>query len=465
MLQRLFRLLSSIKFAVFVILVLTAGLIAATFLESAYDTPTAQYYVYRALWFHLVLAMFGVGILVVALSRWPWKKHHTAFLCAHAGILMLLFGSWVTQRFGLDGTLRLDEGQASGAVELPDPVLFVMDGQKVESIPLEWRPPQAGFTPFQLKAYPLKVAEYLSHADPEFSFVPASRPAPHLPAIELRIQGGPMRITQDYWLWAGHPQWMGIQAGPARIELSLKPNDVKTPGANGPLFRAVWNGTGPVKWVAWSSDGKQKSGQGAEGTVIEPGWKGGVTITLKRVLADADAETKYLPSRIQHGNRAAPSAIRLTTVGGTESSMWLGLGERGSLELAGRQIGLAYMPRRLILPFQVKLNRFQIDRYAGTRDPAAYWSNVSVVGAAEASDVKISMNDPLHHRGVTFYQASYEDAEPRPTVSVFSVNRDPGRWWKYLGSLLIVGGSMLLFYQKLKTAGARKRVVEADLWS
>src|SRR5690606_34768043 len=142
--------------------------------------------------------------------------------------------------------------------------------------------------------------------------------------------------------------------------------------------------------------------------------------------------------------------IRLeTTREGQVSAMWLGLGERGSLEVGGRVVGLAYVSRRLVLPFQLKLDLFQIDRYAGTRNPASYWSQVSVPGVLKA---KISMNEPLHHQGITFYQASYEDGEPRPTVSIFSVNRDPGRWLKYLGSLLLVAGSILLFYQKLKKA-------------
>ena len=45
-------------------------------------------------------------------------------------------------------------------------------------------------------------------------------------------------------------------------------------------------------------------------------------------------------------------------------------------------------------------------------------------------------------------RASYEDGVPRPTTSVLSVNRDPGRWIKYIGSLFIVLGSILLFAMK-----------------
>src|SRR4051812_13085396 len=97
--------LATLKFAVIVIVSLSAALAVATCLESVYDTPTAQYHVYRSVWFHAILALLGVNILVVALSRLPWKRHHTAFLLAHAGILILLGGSWATERFGVDGML------------------------------------------------------------------------------------------------------------------------------------------------------------------------------------------------------------------------------------------------------------------------------------------------------------------------------------------------------------------------
>jgi hypothetical protein len=67
------------------------------------------------------------------------------------------------------------------------------------------------------------------------------------------------------------------------------------------------------------------------------------------------------------------------------------------------------------------------------------------------------MNEPLTVKGITLYQASYEDAQPRPVVSIFSVNRDPGRPWKYLGSLLIVLGSIILFAVKYRKSKATQK--------
>ena len=74
----------------------------------------------------------------------------------------------------------------------------------------------------------------------------------------------------------------------------------------------------------------------------------------------------------------------------------------------------------------------------------SYESDVSVEGLGK---VNISMNEPMKHAGYTFYQSSFqEDDMGRPTASILSVNKDPGRWIKYFGSALIVLGIVMLFY-------------------
>ena len=104
----------------------------------------------------------------------------------------------------------------------------------------------------------------------------------------------------------------------------------------------------------------------------------------------------------------------------------------------------------MVLPFGLKLAKFSIDRYQGTNSPSEFSSRVDIDGGKDpgVKDHLISMNEPLKHGGYTFYQTSYVDAQPRPTISIFSVNQDPGRWPKYLGCLLLVLGSIWLFASK-----------------
>jgi hypothetical protein len=272
-----------------------------------------------------------------------------------------------------------------------------------------------------------------------------------------------MRIRQDYWLWRGHPDWSAVQAGPAKFFFQQKDEGFPQ-GITGPALRVVWSGgSEPGFFEALGSDGKKLKQPLALKTFEMP-WKGGVTVTFLQKIEDATPQTRFSPSRIQYGNRAPPPALLLEAEG---SSIWLGLGERGTLSLPvapwsleTSEVGIAFMPRRLMLPFSIQLDRFQIDRYAGTMDPSAYFSIVTAPGKP---GVKISMNEPLHHQGFTFYQASYEEGSPRPTVSIFSVNQDPGRGLKYFGSALIVLGSILLFYRRIQLG--RKAVPLVELQS
>jgi hypothetical protein len=55
------------------------------------------------------------------------------------------------------------------------------------------------------------------------------------------------------------------------------------------------------------------------------------------------------------------------------------------------------------------------------------------------------MNNPLKEKQYTFYQASYFEAAQDVYGSVLSVNYDPGRFLKYLGSLFLVLGSFWHF--------------------
>ena len=102
----------------------------------------------------------------------------------------------------------------------------------------------------------------------------------------------------------------------------------------------------------------------------------------------------------------------------------------------------------MTLPFEIFLEKFTIGNDPGTTKAATYESQVKVKDAARGVEKSqlISMNEPMEHGGYTFYQASYQLREGQPPVSVFSVNFDPGRWVKYLGSLIMCLGIGLMFW-------------------
>ncbi|MEY2557106.1 MAG: hypothetical protein QOE34_531, partial [Verrucomicrobiota bacterium] len=106
-----FRFFASLKLAVVVLAVRIIGGIAGTLYESTFDAKVARAYVYGAPWFNVWLLFLASNLIVSALSRWPWKKHHVAFLITHLGIITLLTGSLIGRTWGIEGTITLFKGE------------------------------------------------------------------------------------------------------------------------------------------------------------------------------------------------------------------------------------------------------------------------------------------------------------------------------------------------------------------
>jgi hypothetical protein len=88
----IFEFFASLKLAVVLLTMLIIAAIAGTLYESSFDAKVARGYVYGAPWFNLWLVLLGANLACSALSRWPWRKHHVAFLITDLGIITLLMG-------------------------------------------------------------------------------------------------------------------------------------------------------------------------------------------------------------------------------------------------------------------------------------------------------------------------------------------------------------------------------------
>lgn len=105
--------LASLRLAVVVIVTLILVLASATFIETTYGAPAARFAVYRSWWFMLLGVLLGVNVFTAAAVRFPWKRYQTGFVVTHAGILILLGGSLLSARHGIDAQLSVYEGTMS----------------------------------------------------------------------------------------------------------------------------------------------------------------------------------------------------------------------------------------------------------------------------------------------------------------------------------------------------------------
>lgn len=126
--EAIYRFLASLKLAVFSLGTLAATLAFATFFESWYGTAAVNEYVYRGPWFAVLLAFLGMNILCAALIRYPWKKRQTGFVITHAGLLILLAGSFYSVRTADEGQVGMLEGDVRDELVRTDyPVIRVRE--------------------------------------------------------------------------------------------------------------------------------------------------------------------------------------------------------------------------------------------------------------------------------------------------------------------------------------------------
>ena len=109
-------------------------------------------------------------------------------------------------------------------------------------------------------------------------------------------------------------------------------------------------------------------------------------------------------------------------------------------------VTLEYGSKIVELPFSIKLNDFQLERYPGSMSPSSYASEVTVIKENGTTyDYRIFMNRTLNEGNFLFSQSSYF---PDETETVLSVNNDPGKWPTYLGYFLLTLGLLLNFFDK-----------------
>lgn len=218
----LFRFFASLKLAVFCLLSLAAVLATATALESLYGMRAAHMMVYGTLWFSGLLFLLGLNVLCAALSRYPWKKHQTGFVITHAGILIILLGSFATKQFGVDGNLPIYEKGQENSVILNDLVLAVYDQD--ERLINQFPVPESGIARsghlMQVDmgtGSQLLIDQFLPRVTSERVVTKSPMVGVGAPAVKVELFNGRFRMNQ--WLLSSSPKPSEISLGPAILSL------------------------------------------------------------------------------------------------------------------------------------------------------------------------------------------------------------------------------------------------------
>ncbi|MFZ0917701.1 MAG: hypothetical protein WAN04_12455 [Candidatus Udaeobacter sp.] len=220
----IFEFFASLKLAVVLLAVLIVAAIAGTIYESSFDAKVARAYVYGAPWFNLWLVLLGANLTCSAFSRWPWRKHHLAFLITHLGIITLLIGSLIGRIWGVEGTITLFKGEPpTNRLLVNEHLLRVHDVDGiVKGYPAEFlHHPPTPHHPRDLGqlasgAY-LQIVDYAPAIEGKLNPKPVSNGG--APALHFTIATAMMNQRLDGWLLADDPQHGNFSMGLATIEL------------------------------------------------------------------------------------------------------------------------------------------------------------------------------------------------------------------------------------------------------
>lgn len=452
--RKLIKALASLKLAVFVLLLIAILTAIGTFVESKYDALAAQKWVYHSLWMEIVLGLLAVNLTAVILDRYPWQPKHSSFISAHIGILILMLGQWISTEYGIDGHVRVGVGEKNRFAMLgnrTDLILYTsFDGSSYtklfdQEVDFFLKPPtESKALEIPVEGDVLRLTAYKPYVVPNRKVVESELP---VAGSGLRFQIHNDRVNVVEWLVQRNPKISAEHNfGPAQVILG------EIPPAGLGLNQLYLKPEGDkLKYTLFIKDSFKPKMEGflKEGDSFETPWMGLVFRALRylpRAQETWELKDKETPTPL------TTSAAQVEFQG---KKHWILLNDTLKLFTNKSVYVLTYAHRRVDLGFPIELLRFNMDRYQGTNRAASYESRVKV---PDLGETLISMNEPLKYNGFTIYQASFEE-DPSggpPTASIFSVNKDPGRVFKYLGSLITCLGVVLLFYFRRK----RKKALE-----
>ncbi len=221
---RTFKFFASLPLAIFILSALMVILAAGTLLESRYGTDTARLLVYESRWFSLVLFILALNVAAAAFDRFPWKKKHAGFVITHLGIIIILIGSFLTQRLMIDGQMAIAEGETVHRLTLPEPLLYIASEAEgrdwitpLKKKPFAWqgRTPIPSSDPKHPFPFKLSLLNFYPKAKMEEKIVSASEgPA----AVKVTLHNS--FVNQTHWLLENDPALGEISVGPAKLKFT-----------------------------------------------------------------------------------------------------------------------------------------------------------------------------------------------------------------------------------------------------
>ena len=451
--QKWYKKLSSPTLALVLLLFFATAMAVATFIENDYGTAVAWNIIYDAWWFELIMLCLAICFLFNIHKYKLLRRQKWAVLLFHISFIIILLGAAVTRYTSYSGIMRIREGETS-KVLISDTkllTLILQNGKekKVIQKKLSFSPLANNdftiTTDFDGKPVKVLYKDYVVDATPEI----VSDSLNGEPILTMVVAGDGGRNT--VFLKKGEIKRIGSHAHEIGFE-SNKQGIINIHEENGQFQIEV------PHYIDFFVMSSQQAGKISSDT-LHP-------ISLKTLFRSGDFS--FVPSGfhpkgkfdlVQHNetkvnnDKSLDDVLVIDLNVGTEHKEINLLYTEGFLPLKNQvdfnnqtQVMASFGAGAIELPFEIKLNNFQLERYPGSSSPSSYASEVTVLDSENKFDYRIYMNNVLDYKGFRFFQASY-DTDEKGTV--LAVNYDfLGTWITYLGYLLMGIGMFFTFFGK-----------------
>lgn len=282
-------------------------------------------------------------------------------------------------------------------------------------------------------------------------------------------------LVARYWpnlvLTNGQPESQGDQPSNPAVLVMLEGS---LPAPPSPARLVLSPGPTPetLLYLGWSGNTTPSQGTLRLGETFSPGWQGW-SARLLTLSPNARLENLTLPAEKGDNRPGRPAlhAYLQNPDGTTGPACWLASGTSAVFTSSGTASRIGFGLELQPLPFSIRLDSFAVPRDPGTDEPSNFRASITFADEKLKSTVPatLEMNQPATYPPGLFpqitglsYKFSQAGWDPenldRTTLQVL---HDPGWFFKWTGSLLVVAGIFSMFYLRRDSTGPTPPVLSS----
>jgi cytochrome c-type biogenesis protein CcsB len=466
--KQLANIFFSTKLTAVLFIAFAAAMATGTFLDAGQETSPTPYtrnLIYNAWWFEAIMVFFIINFTGNVFRFRLYKKEKWATFILHLSFIFILLGAFITRYASFEGMMAIREGAIeNNFLSQKTYITTLIDGDYEidgvpQRLPVEREVDFSGRlendlkieTKYNQQPITIKLEKFIVGAEEDI--VPDENGESYLKLVEAG-EGG----RHNHFLKVGEI---------ANIHNVLIALNKPTDGAINITHQ------GDSLTINSPFDGEYMTmATRAQGKLVKDSLQPLVLRSLYKIgkmqMVFPNPVIKGVFDIVQKGqplkNDEDGVLLKVTTNGETKRIGLLGgKGTNSSfkqIKLGGLDFAFKYGSKVLELPFALKLNDFEAERYPGTeRGYSAYSSEVTVLDdRSESYDYKIFMNNILDHDGYRFFQSGFD---PDEKGTILSVNHDFwGSLITYIGYFMLYFGMMAILFSKHSRFGDLKRFLE-----